>query len=138
MSSQKKDIRTPSVDVDEVHVALKYREKMKTICWHVLAATGGSDPDKLLCWVPWDPSEPSTAQMFSIQKCIWMSSYRCQDGSTVLRVVEGRPWGLNKAEMALAVCVHMGAWCVPFLSHLKGSRAGLLRPLKNLLTKVSI
>jgi len=54
-----------------------------------------------------------------------MSSSPCQDvSSTVLKVVEGRPWGLNNVEMALAMCarVHMGA-CVPSLplSHLKGS-----------------
>lgn len=67
--------------------------------------------------------------MFSIQKCICMSSSRCQDVITVLRVVEGRPWGLNNAEMALAMCVHKGA-CVPPLPHLKGNRAGLLRLLK--------
>lgn len=67
-----------------------------------------------------------------------MSSSRCQDVSTVLRVVEdGRPWGRNNAEIALAMCVHMGAR-VPSLSHLKASRAGLLLLLKNLFTKVSV
>jgi len=39
-----------------------------------------------------------------------MSSSLCQDVSTVLKVVEGRPWGLNNVEMALAMCVPEFIW----------------------------